>query len=122
MGDKMADRRKRGLFEVHTFYSRQHIPIKRNFEELEDIISRVSLSEFMKFCTDFGIGSAFDLSNKDIVEVFKKSSFAHTPLTFENMQSALERFSIMVNDKRIKENEAKLESMTKEHEKILSAL
>lgn len=81
---KMNEKRKRGMQEIHAFYSRQHIPLKKDFEEIEDAYTRISLAEWNKFCADFEMSKQYNLSQKEIVEIFKKSSFAHTPLTFEN--------------------------------------
>jgi hypothetical protein len=47
--------RKRGIQEIFNFYSRQHIPQGRKFEEMQESMSEVDLGEFMRFCKDFEI-------------------------------------------------------------------
>jgi hypothetical protein len=41
--------------EIFGFYSRQHIPQGRKFEEMQESMNEIDLGEFMKFCKDFQI-------------------------------------------------------------------
>ena len=79
--------------------------MKKDFEEIEDAYTRVSIAEWTKFCSDFDIAKQYNLSSKEIVDIFKKSSFAHTPLTFEHFQTAIEKIAIMGKDKQIQADE-----------------
>lgn len=71
--------RRRGLQEIFNFYSRQHIPLNRKFEELQEKMSEIDLGEFMKFCKDFEI----PLPKAKQQEVFKKCSTGHRPHKIE---------------------------------------
>ena len=56
--------------EIFHFYSRQHIPLNREFDDLKEIMNEVDLGEFNIFCKDFKI----PLNKLKINEVFKKAS------------------------------------------------
>jgi hypothetical protein len=45
----------KGLKEIFHFYSRQHIPQNRDFDDLNDIMNEIDLGEFTIFCKDFNI-------------------------------------------------------------------
>jgi len=59
--------------EIFHFYSRQHIPKNRQFDDLKEIMNQVDLGEYTKFCKDFDI----PLTKTKITEIFKKSSINH---------------------------------------------
>jgi hypothetical protein len=73
--------------EIFHFYSRQHIPLNREFDDLKEIMNEVDLGEYTIFCKDFNI----PLSKSKITEVFKKSSTNHKPLKFENFYNSFGR-------------------------------
>lgn len=77
--EDINDLRRRGMQEIFHFYSRQHIPQNRQFDDLKEIMNEVDLGEYMKFCKDFEI----PLSKSKITEVFKKTSINHKPHKFE---------------------------------------
>ncbi len=103
--------RRRGIQEIFNFYSRQHIPQGRKFEELEEAMSQIDLGEFMKFCKDFDI----PLPKAKIQEVFKKSCvMGHKPLKLEQFDASLTRLGIEINRLRVMELEQKLKMIDKQ--------
>ena len=103
--------RRRGLQEIFNFYSRQHIPQGRKFEELEEAMSQIDLGEFMKFCKDFEI----PLPKIKIQEVFKKSCvMGHKPLKFEQFDGSLTRLAVEINKVKLQELEKKLKIIDKQ--------
>ena len=75
----MLETRKKGLFEIFSFYARQHIPQNRQFDDLREIMNEVDLGEYMIFCKDFQI----PLTKSKLTEIFKKTSINHKPHKFE---------------------------------------
>jgi hypothetical protein len=96
----ISELRRRGLQEIFNFYSRQHIPQNRKFEELEEAMSQIDLGEFMKFCKDFEI----PLPKLKIQEVFKKSCvMGYKPLKYEQFDGSLTRLAVEINRLKVQE-------------------
>ena len=101
----ISELRRRGLQEIFNFYSRQHIPQNRKFEELEEAMSQIDLGEFMKFCKDFEI----PLPKLKIQEVFKKSCvMGHKPLKYEQFDGSLTRLAVEINKVKLQQINQKL--------------
>lgn len=45
----------KGLQDIFAFYSKQHIPSNREFDDLKEIMNEVDLGEYTKFFIDFNI-------------------------------------------------------------------
>ncbi|TNV86710.1 hypothetical protein FGO68_gene11624 [Halteria grandinella] len=99
--------RKRGLQEIFDFYSRQHIPQNRKFDELMESMTEIDLGEYMKFCKDFQI----PLTKAKIQEIFKKCSNGHRPHKMEQFTNSLTRLGLEINKQKIQEIEQKLKSL-----------
>ena len=91
------DLRRRGLMEIFHFYSRQHIPLNRQFDDLKEIMNEVDLGEFMIFCKDFKI----PLSKPKLTEIFKKASVNHKPHKFEQFYASMIRVGAELNKLKI---------------------
>jgi hypothetical protein len=79
----------KGLKEIFHFYSRQHIPLNKDFDDLNDIMNEIDLGEFAIFCKDFSI----PLSKSKITEIFKKCSINHKPQKFEQFHNSIIKIS-----------------------------
>ena len=108
----LEDRRTRGLREIFNFYSRQHIPNGKEFDEVKESMTQVDLGEFMSFSKDFKI----PLTKAKLTEVFKKCSINHRPLKFPEFLKALDRVSIEWNNLRISDLTKRLEELLKKEE------
>ena len=79
------ENRLKCLLEIFHFYSRQHIPLNREFDDLKEIMNEVNIGEFNVFCKDFKI----PVSKLKVSEVFKKCSVNHKPHKFEQFKQAI---------------------------------
>jgi hypothetical protein len=96
--------RRRGMQEIFHFYSRQHIPQNRQFDDLKEIMNEVDLGEYMKFCKDFEV----PLSKAKITEIFKKTSINHKPHKFEQFFSSTARLGREINNEKLYQIEQRL--------------
>lgn len=83
--------------EIFHFYSRQHIPKNKEFDDLKEIMNEVNLGEFMIFCKDFNI----PLSKAKLTEIYKKSSLNHKPHKFEQFYQSMTRIGVEINKSKI---------------------
>ena len=91
--------------EIFGFYSRQHIPQGRKFEEMQESMNEIDLGEFMKFCKDFQI----PLHKTKQQEIFKKSCYqGHRPLKIQQFEQAIARLGVEMNRMRLIEINQKL--------------
>ena len=65
--------------EIFHFYSKLHIPLNKEFDDIKEIMNEVDLGEFMIFCKDFKI----PIIKPKLTEIFKKCSINHKPHKFE---------------------------------------
>ena len=72
------DLKYQALYEIYTFYARQHIKRGITFSQQEDE-QRIDKGELISFCKDFGI----HLSKLAIHEAFKKVSPKQNPLVLQ---------------------------------------
>mmetsp|Transcript_43234 Transcript_43234/g.41586 ORF Transcript_43234/g.41586 Transcript_43234/m.41586 type:complete len:236 (-) Transcript_43234:348-1055(-) len=93
----LMDQRMKGLDEIFHFYSRQHIPQNKQFDDLKESMNEVDLGEFMKFCSDFSI----PLLKSKITEIFKKSTQNNKSLKFEQFLIGLGKLGIEMNAQNI---------------------
>lgn len=89
--------RRRGLDDIFKFYSRQHIPVNRKFDELLENMSEIDLGEFMKFCKDFEI----PLTKVKLQEVYKKFATGLRTQKIEQFTNSIARLGIEMNKQRI---------------------
>ena len=112
----LEEDRKIGLYEIFGFYSRQHIPKNKGFEEVEELMNQVDLGEFMIFCKDFQV----PLAKPKLSEVYKKASDSHKPHKFENFLAAIDKIGFEMNKTKVddaKERLAQIDKAIKEEAK-----
>jgi hypothetical protein len=98
MSTSLEDKRVRGLREIFSFYSHQHLPEGLEFGDIERKKNILDLGEFLIFTKDFQI----PLNKKKIIEIFKKtSSLRQLPVNFEEFCEAVEKIGIEINIERI---------------------
>jgi len=107
---ELEDARRRGVEEIFHFYSRQHIPQNRQFDDLKELMTQVDLGEFMSFCKDFGV----PLGKPKLTEIFKKSSVAHKPHKIEQFMNAIDRIGFEMNRAKADETKKRLQDVKKE--------
>lgn len=95
--------------EIFHYYSRQHIPQNKEFDDLKEIMNEVNLGEYMIFCKDFQI----KLNKAKISEVFKKSSVNHKPHKFEQFYQSLTKIAIEINKQQIESLNMKIKEISK---------
>lgn len=95
--------------EIFHFYSRQHIPQNKHFDDLKEIMNEVDLGEYMIFCKDFQI----PLSKAKLTEIFKKSSVNHKPHKFDQFYGSLTRIGIELNKAKLEDISQRLMSLNK---------
>ena len=90
--------RKNNLFEIFSFYSKQHILLGKTptINSLLEKEKNMNLSEFAKFCKEFQI---MVKSNK-INEIFKKFTKSATYMSFEEFLQSLSKISVLVNEEK----------------------
>ena len=109
MEQDLYDLRMRGLQEIFHFYSRQHIGLNKDFDDLKEIMNEIGLGEFTKFCADFSI----PLQKSKISEIFKKCSINHKPQKFEQFQLSLGRIGSEICRQRIEEINERVKEINK---------
>ena len=76
----LEELRERGLREIFTFYSKQHLPEGLEFGDILNKMEVIDLGEFCIFARDFGI----NIPKKKMIEIVKKTSnLRHQPLNFK---------------------------------------
>lgn len=83
--------------EIFHFYSRQHIPKNKEFDDLKEIMNEIDLGEFMIFCKDFNI----PLSKSKLTEIFKKCSVANKPMKFDNFYASMTKIGLEINKTKL---------------------
>ncbi|CDW72863.1 UNKNOWN [Stylonychia lemnae] len=104
---EIEDSRKKGLQEIFNFYSRQHIPQNKQFDDLKEIMNEVNLGEFYSFCRDFKI----PITKGKITEIFKRASINHKPHKFEQFLNSVKLLGIEMTKTKIEETLKKLSDL-----------
>ncbi|CDW91270.1 UNKNOWN [Stylonychia lemnae] len=108
--EDIHEQRLRGMKEIFHFYSRQHIPHNRQFDDLKEIMNEVDLGEYTKFCKDFEI----PLSKAKITEIFKKCSINHKPHKFEQFYNSMGKIGQEINKDKLEELNIKIKEIGKQ--------
>lgn len=95
--EDLAEKRKRGLMEIFHFYTRQHIPQNRQFDDLKEIMTEIDLGEFMIICKDFQV----PLSKAKLTEIFKKSSLNNKSHKFEQFLGSIGKMGAEMNREKV---------------------
>ena len=90
--------RKNNLFDIFSFYSKQHILLGRT-PTIDSVLSKekhMNLSEFAKFCIEFKIL----VKNNKINEIFKKYTKSATYMSFDEFIESLNKMASLVNEEK----------------------
>eukprot|EP00347_Sterkiella_histriomuscorum_P016688 403352238 len=104
------------------------------FEQYEDLSSRIRIGDFLKFCKDFELNKSLGLKKELITSIFHKAGHCHKPILFDEFLVALRiigeeinRQQILINEKELKEVElsitqtqSEVTDREQEHVKFLS--
>jgi hypothetical protein len=101
---ELEDARRKGLIEIFNFYSRQHIPKNKEFEEMKEIMNEVNLGEYYSFCKDFKIA----IPKSRITEIFKRASINHKPHKFEQFLNSISMLAVEMTKTKLEETHRKL--------------
>ena len=63
------------------------------FDKLDEQMNRMDLGSFIKFCSDFNLKEVFKVEKSEIIEVYKRVSYCHQPLSMEQYLVGLKRIS-----------------------------
>ncbi|CAI2373136.1 unnamed protein product [Moneuplotes crassus] len=106
----LEELRKRGLKELFTFYSKQHLPEGLEFGDILNKLEVIDLGEFCIFARDFDL----KIPKKKMIEIFKKTSnLRHQPLNFKQFVEVLDKIGVAMNDQRIKDIKKRLMNIEK---------
>lgn len=76
------EKRLRALKDIHMFYSKQHIPVTGNFDEIDASMTTLRMGEWMRLCIEFGVMPM--VGKNKLMEIFKTTAnFSSKPLDFE---------------------------------------
>lgn len=98
--------REQAIFEIFSFYSRQHIKKGVDFVKFQEQ-QKMDKGELSAFCRDFG----FYLSKSKIVEIFKQVSKEQTSLNLEQFEHALPIIAIEYSKEKTRELKARLKQI-----------
>jgi len=66
------ERRLRALKDIHMFYSKQHIPVKGDFDQIDVSLTTLRMGEWMRFNIEFGILPL--IGKNKVMDVFKQTA------------------------------------------------
>jgi len=110
MSTTIEDKRVRGLREIFSFYSHQHLPEGLEFGDIEKKKNILDLGEFLIFTKDFKV----PLNKKKCIEIFKKtSSLRQLPVNFEEFCEVIDKVGIEINLEKIHNIKKRLKEIRK---------
>lgn len=66
------EKRLRALKDIHLFYSKQHIPVKGDFDQIDVSLTTLRMGEWMRFNIEFGLLPI--LGKTKVMEIFKATA------------------------------------------------
>lgn len=98
--------REQAIFEIFSFYARQHIRKGVDFEQFQEQ-QRMDKGELAVFCKDFG----FTLPKSKIVDIYKRVSKQQTSLVVEQFEEVLPIVAVEFCQEKSREVKARLREL-----------